>query len=319
MASWQKVKDYFGDKLQENSPLSTITTVQTGGNAKGLVKVKTQEELIDAVNFLKENGVKFLVVGGLSNLLFPDEGYDGVIVKNEVEGIKLDNEILTVKSGTVLQQLVDFTIEKGLNGLDKMTGIPGTVGGAIYGDAGAYGQTISDYLTSVTVLHNGQIVKLLKDECGFTYRNSIFKQTKDIILEAAFKLIKDDSQHLVEESKEVYSIRIKKYPPGLKSPGSFFMNIPVEKIPERGMKLIPEDKIKNGRAHVGWLLESVGAKGMTEGGVHVADYHGNLFLNDQNGTSLDYYKLAKELSTRIKEKYGIILEPEVQLIDLPKL
>lgn len=304
--------------LQKDFPLKSLTTIQTGGTAKGLVIVKTDKELINVVSILKRDGIRFLIVGGLSNLLFSDKGFDGIIVKNEVSGIEENNGIITAKSGTVLQDLVDFTIEKGLAGLDKITGIPGTVGGAIYGNAGAYGQTISDFITSVTILKNGQNTRLSKSDCGFDYRTSVFKETHDIILNSEFQLTKSNSDSLRKESQEILSQRVKKYPPGLKSPGSFFMNVYASKIPAEGLKLIPEEKIRNGRAHVGWILESVGAKGYRVGGVEVANYHGNLFINKGNGTSDDYLKLSADLAKRVRNKYGIVLEPEVQLIDLPE-
>ncbi len=313
---WQQLKARFGENFEENFPLYTITTVQTGGNAKGFIWAKTQVELIDAVEFLKTNGVRFLVAGGLSNLLFSDQGFEGVIIKNQASGIKYENAVVSVQSGSPLQELVDFTIDKGLSGMQKMAGIPGTVGGAVYGNAGAYGQTISDFITSVTVLHDGQKIQLGKSACKFDYRMSIFKESKDLVLSAEFKLPQGDSQKLRAEAEEILSQRLKKYLPGLKTPGSFFMNVYVDKIPAQGLKLIPQDKIRNGRAHVGWILESVGAKGYKVGGVEVADYHGNLFINRQNGTSSDFANLAKELSRRVKEKYGIVLQPEVQLIDL---
>lgn len=200
-----------------------------------------------------------------------------------------------------------------------MTGIPGTVGGAIYGDAGAYGQTISDFLTSVTILQNGKKTTLPKTQCEFSYRSSLFKQTHGLILSAEFALPKENSEVLRKESQEILSQRLKKYPPGLKSPGSFFMNVYIEKIPTEGLRLIPKEKIRNGRAHVGWLLESVGAKGEKVGDVYVADYHGNLFINTNRGTSKDYFNLAKDLAEKVKAKYGIVLTPEVQMIDLPLL
>jgi UDP-N-acetylmuramate dehydrogenase len=181
-----------------------------------------------------------MIVGGLSNLLFSDKGYDGVIVKNEVTGIKESNGIVVVQGGTLLQDLVDFTIEKGLTGLHKMTGIPGTVGGAIYGNAGAYGQTISDLLTFVTILREGKKIRLSKDDCKFEYRTSAFKATDNVILSAEFKLAKAQSQSLQEESKNILQQRLKKYHPGLKSPGSFFMNVSVDQIPDSGLKLIPQ-------------------------------------------------------------------------------
>lgn len=310
-----EVKKHFGDKLEENFPLYTLTTVQTGGSAEGLVRVGSELELIDAVEFLKKSGVKFLVVGGLSNLLFADKGFDGIIVKNENGGLNENGATVVAYGGTILQGLVDFTIEKGLSGLHKMTGIPGTVGGAIYGNAGAYGQTISDFITSANVLREGKKIRLSKSDCKFDYRNSLFKKTKDLILSAEFRLEKADEKSLQEESKKVLDQRLEKYHPGLKSPGSFFMNVYVDQIPAQGLKMIPKDKIRNGRVHVGWILESVGAKGSKVGGVHVASYHGNLFINQDHGTSADYINLAKELSKKVKEKYGVNLIPEVQLID----
>lgn len=312
---WQKIKAHFGDNFQEDFQLNTITTVQTGGRAKGFFWVKTQEELISAIEFLKTNGIRFLVVGGLSNLLFSDQGFDGVIIKNQISGIRFNKGIVQVQSGTPLQELVDFTIDNGLSGLQKMTGIPGTVGGAIYGNAGAYGQTISDFITSVTILHEGEKILVNKSACRFSYRTSVFKKNGALILNTEFKLPKAKSKELQKESADILSQRMKKYLPGLRSPGSFFMNVYVSKIPAAGLRLIPPEKIRNGRAHVGWILESVGAKGYKVGGVEVADYHGNLFINRQNGTSQDYRNLANELSRRVKEKYGIILEPEVQIID----
>ncbi len=312
--TFKNVRSHFGPNLQENFPLHTITTVQTGGNAKGLVRVKNEKELLDAIEFLKSENVRFLVVGGLSNLLFQDSGYDGLVVKNEVVGIEENIGAVVAQSGTILQDLVDFTIERGLWGLHKMTGIPGTVGGAIYGNAGAYGQTISDFITSVTVSHEGKKLQLVKSDCKFAYRQSVFKTTLDLILNTKFNLAQFDSKSLQEESKAVLAQRLQKYHPGLRSPGSFFMNVPVDKIPASGLALIPADKIRNGRAHVGWILESVGSKGYKVGGVEVADYHGNLFIHKENGTSADYLKLSQELAKRVKEKYGIVLEPEVQII-----
>src|SRR5579872_6889137 len=122
--------------MQKDFPLNSLTTVRTGGKAKGLIKIKSIEELIEKLNLLKFD--KHLIMGGGSNLIFPDSGYDGIIIKNEIKGIKVQNETVTVQSGTTLQDLVDFTIKQGLSGIHKLTGIPGTVGGAIYGSAGAY-------------------------------------------------------------------------------------------------------------------------------------------------------------------------------------
>jgi UDP-N-acetylmuramate dehydrogenase len=137
-------------------------------------------------------------------------------------------------------------------------------------------------------------------------------------LEIIFELepTQDDLQ---TEADQVFQERLKKYPTGIKCPGSFFKNVPFEKVPEDKRALIDPAKIKNDRVHVGWLLETVGARGMEVGGIRVTDYHANLMVNQGNGTAQDVYNLAKDLAGKVKEKYGVELEPEVQFVNLPSL
>lgn len=303
-------------ELKWNTPLANLTTVHTGGIAKGMAVIKNEEDLRDILSFLHTQHLTYLVVGGGSNLLFSDIGYDGIIVKNEMKGIEQNGNSAIVQSGTPLQELVDFTLEKGLSGVQKLTGIPGTIGGAIYGNAGAYGQTISDCLISVNVLHEDKIIPVTKSEGAYSYRHSIFKSTKDYIVSAEFEFTSGDSSDLKKEAADIFEQRLKKYPPDMKCPGSFFMNVPIEQVSPESMKLIPPEKTRNGRIHVGWLLETIGAPGTKVGGVQVADYHSNLFINTNNATSQDYYILAKGLAEKVKNKYGITLTPEVQLVGI---
>lgn len=315
--------------FQDNYPLKEITTLQIGGPAKKFVAISSLEQLQEAINFAKQNNLQFLVMGGGSNLLVSDQGVDKLIIKNEITGITTSKESeptfeVSVKSGTILQNLVDYSISHGLSGLQKMTGIPGTVGGAVYGNAGAYGQTISDHITSVVILtpslSRGKNLKTLsKDECSFKYRDSIFKQTKDPILEVTFQLETDNPQTLQQEADEVLSKRLVKYPPGIKCPGSFFKNIVVETLPQEILDKIPPEKIVYGKLPAGSLLEEVGAKGQSLDGIHIASYHANLFINKGRGKAQDFYNLAKKYAELVKEKFGIKLEPEVQLVNLPAL
>lgn len=311
---WHKLKNLYLNKLKENYPLSQLTTTQVGGKVKGLITAKTVAELLELIKTLESLKINFLLIGKGSNLLFSDKGFKGIVIKNEVSGIKkLKNNEIEVLSGTLLQDLVDFTIQNGLIGLQKMTGIPGTVGGAIYGNAGAYGQTISDCLKEVKFF-DAKIKSSSKKNCQFSYRNSIFKKEKKLILSAKFKLPQGKQQEIEKEAQAIYAKRLLKYPPGIKCPGSFFMNIAVDSVPINKLKLIPKEKIKNKRIHVGWLLESVGAKGFKIGGVKVAGYHGNLFINLNRAKASDYLKLSEILEKRIQNKYGITLTPEVQII-----
>ena len=298
-------------KFQDNYLLKNLTTLQIGGPAKKFVAVTSPPELLEAIQYAKQNHLNYLVVGGGSNLLIADEGFDGLIIKNEISGLHPKGVIVSVKSGTILQNLVDYTIQKGLSGLQKLAGIPGTVGGAVYGNAGAYGQTISDHIISVDQLDNS--------DCSFGYRNSIFKKTKQPIVEVTFQLKTTDPEILKKEAEEVLSKRLVKYPPGIKCPGSFFKNLIAAEIPEEILKNIPPEKIVYGKLPAGTLLEEVGAKGQSLDGIEISQNHANLFINSGNGSAKDFYNLAKTYVQKVKEKFGITLVPEVQLINLPPL
>lgn len=306
-------------QIIDNYLLSNITTLGIGGPATKFVSVKTEAELIEALDFAKENHLEFLVIGGGSNLLVSDEGVNKLIIKNEIINIEQEENILVVKSGTILQDLVNYSIENGLSGLQKMTGIPGTVGGAIYGNAGAYGQTISDHLIEVVAYDGEKTVTLLKDACELNYRDSGFKRNHYIILEVKFQLEKADPKQLEQEAKEILEKRLVKYPTGIKCPGSFFKNIIASTLPKEILDKIPPEKIVYGKLPAGTLLEEVGAKGDGLDGIYIADYHANLFINKGGGSADAFYKLAKKYAQLVKEKFGIILEPEVQLINLPSL
>lgn len=305
----------------ENFPLASLTTLDIGGPAKYFIDVKDKKNLKEALKWAKDKGVDHLIIGGGSNLLIADQGIDKLVIKNSLAGISIYGDTIVVKSGTPLQKLVDFSINNSLAGLYGLTGIPGTVGGAIYGNAGAYGQTISDCLASVIAFdqEGEKEVTLDKKQCQFGYRNSGFKKNSLIILEATFKLKQGDKDDLKEKSEEIREKRLFRYPPGLKCPGSFFKNILAETLPKDILKNIPEDKMPYGKVNAGYLLESVGAKGEKEGDIEVSEVHGNLFVNKGEGKAEDFYKLAKRLALRVKDKFNLSLEPEVQLINLPPL
>lgn len=310
-----------------NLDLKNYTTLQIGGPAKEIISVKTEQYLTEYSQRLTMNDERFLIIGSGSNLLVSDDGYGGTIIKNEITGLEQHGNNLVVKSGTILQDLVNFANDHGLQGLESLAGIPGTVGGAIYGNAGAYGQTISDHLISVKVIsvlsptsHLNPPTShftLLTSDCQFSYRDSIFKKTKDFILEAEFELTPGDSESLKQASSETIKKREEKYPPGIKCPGSFFKNIVASTLPKEILAKIPEDKIVYGKLPAGTLLEMVGAKGDSLRNIEIAPYHANLFINKGNGTAKDFYTLAQKYAQKVYLQFGIKLEPEVQLINLP--
>ncbi len=309
--------------IQQNIPLAPLTTFKIGGPAKYFCKVKSLEDLKEALLWVEEKKLPYFILGGGSNLLISDEGFSGLVIKNEISNIILENNIVKSGSGTPLVNLIAFTTEHGLEGLQKLTGIYGTVGGALFGNAGAYGQTISDYLTEVVFLNNMELETWDKEKCQFGYRDSVFKKNSYIILEACFKLPQGDTQILQKEIAELVTQRQAKFPSTLKCPGSFLKNIPVENISadpaNAGLKLILQDKIVHGKVPAAVLLDLVGAKGRKIGEIKVTDYHANLIINESHGKAQDVWQLAHDLVQAVKEKFAITLEPEVQFINLPPL
>ncbi len=308
-------------KFQKNVLLKNYTTVGIGGPAKLFFKATTVEKLIEAVLLAKQQKLPYLILGEGSNMLVSDKGFPSLVIKNNLQEIIGFKDVIKVGAGTLLAKLVVTTVRQNLSGLQKLAGIPGTVGGAVYGNAGAYGTAIFDHITRVNAfnLDTEKIMNMTQKECLFDYRHSVFSQGNYIILEIHFKLSKLQGESLEAQMKEILKQRAaKNYGEG-KNPGSFFKNIIVTDLPTEIIKKIPSDKIIHGKIPAGYLLESMGAKGMKIGDIQVSQNHANLLMNMGNGKAADFMKLARKLQEKVKTKFGITLEPEVQLINLPPL
>lgn len=224
---------------------------------------------------------------------------------------------LIVPASLTLMSLIESSIEHGLAGFEALYGIPGTVGGALVGNAGAYGQAISDRLVSVTIFDGKKVRKISKKQCKFAYRNSIFKTkiAKDwLVLEAEFLLEPGNKKELQKKSREIIKTRNKRYPKNLKCPGSFFKNVLVADVSKKSLAKVYPEKIRDGKINTGWLLEKSGALNLRSGAVHVSDWHGNLIVNDGGGTAKDVKKLASLLKNKVYKKFGIKLEEEVKYL-----
>lgn len=314
MDKYEKLKIVLGDKIKENVLLADYTTLKIGGAAKLFIDVDSEGELQDIISLTKKFNIAYFILAGGSNLLVRDSGFDGLVIRIRFGGItKIGNKVL-VRSGENLQSLVDFSVKNGLSGMECITGIPGTVGGAIYGNAGAYGQSISDCLTKVKILDRKKQRWVSKVECKFEYRESVFKKHNWVILESEFKFQKAEAGVLMTKAASILKLRRKKYPDGLKSPGSFFKNILIDALPKKILERIPVEKIAFGKIPAGYLLEVVGAKGKKLGDVKIADYHANLFLNVGSGSANDFCKLAKKYQEKVEKVFGIKLTPEVQFL-----
>lgn len=279
----------------KNVDLKNYNTYKTGGKTKYLIKVNNVDCLRELINYLKENKIKYIVLGKGSNVILPDEDFDGVIILlDNINKVEFNNDEVYVEGGILLSQFISCLVENDLGGLENLYGIPGTVGGAIYGNVGCYGSTISDNLISVDYLEDGVIKSISKEDCNFNYRDSLFKHNKNkIIVGAKFKLFKSDKNIMKEKIKENLLRRKNSQPIEYPNAGSVFRN--------------PDCN------SAGKLIEDIGLKNYNVNGAYVSEKHANFIINKGNATSEDIKELIKIIKTKIKNQYGIelILEQEI--------
>lgn len=303
--------------LQTNIDTKTLTTFGVGGEVSYYLKVVSSAELVAVMEGVKKFKIPYLIMAGGSNLVFPDKKLNKLLIHVSVslkdkEAIKISGNQVICQAGVPLANLVSITLKNSLAGLEALSGIPGTVGGAVVGNAGAYGQTISDRLDSVDIFDGKKVRTLTKGDCKFNYRDSIFKHKDWVVLSAVFNLEPGDKKTLLAKSKSIIKTRNGKYPPGLKCPGSFFKNVLVKNVSKSSLKKIDQAKIIDGKIPAGYLLEMAGARGIRQGGLYIPDYHGNLLVNDGTATYKDVITLAKKLKNKVQKRFGIELEEEVR-------
>ncbi len=217
----------------EDVPLSRHTRFGIGGPGQALADAFSEDALIAALGWTAENKVRHAVIGGGTNLIVDDSGFPGVVLRYAAFGIGMDGPVVEVKAGTVLQDLVNRTVAQGLRGLETMTGIPGWVGGAIYGNAGAYGHSISELVETVRFFDGHAIREIDNPGCEFYYRESVFKRHKNwTILSATLRLSPGDASDLCQMADGILKIRNEKYPPTMQCAGSIFKNLLLAELPE---------------------------------------------------------------------------------------
>ncbi len=290
---------FVGRPLQSDVSLKEYSTFRIGGKADFFFEAQNLSELRQAIFFALDQSLPFYIIGGGSNILFADEGYRGLIIKNSSKGISFFPESNEVEafSGTKLIELVEFCCESGLAGLEFLAGIPGTVGGAIWGNAGAFGRSIGDVVARALILEKYQEREVANDFFAFGYRTSRLKEKGYFLLSTRFRLERDDPEAIKRRVKEILALRRLKHPPeGTASAGSYFKNI----ILPDGQKLA-----------AGLLLDQAGVKGLKCGEAMVYPGHANFIINIGQATASDVLKLANEMKSRVKEKFGVELEEEV--------
>lgn len=294
------LRDKFSAILQENVSLSDYTTAHVGGKADALLPVNTMNELADAVNFLWSGEIPFMVIGGGSNVLASDEGYHGVLLLNRARNTRIDVHTQPViafsESGANLGSLARQTALRGLSGLEWAANIPGTVGGAVYGNAGAFGSDMAASLYSIEmVCKNGGRQSWSPEQMAYQYRSSILKREPvlAVVLAASFKLSSstpDAVQAIIGANTDK---RKHSQPPGA-SMGSVFKNPPGD--------------------FAGRLIEAANLKGYAIGGAEVSPIHANFIVNHSSASATDIWKLIRHIQSTVADQFGIQLELEIELL-----
>lgn len=298
--------------IKKDVSLASLSTFRIGGRAELFCLVKTPEGLIRTIEWAKKHEIPFRVFAGGSNIVFPDEGLKGLLIRFHGGSLKVSKNTIIADAGVPLMKVISVAIRHGFQGLETLSGIPGTVGGATVGNAGAYGHSISEAVRRVEVWDGKRRRWIANKACKFAYRESALKHKPLFVLRVELRFRKGDRKELQKKSKEIVLIREKKYKPGIKCPGSFFKNVVASEVSRSVMKKINTTKIIGGKIPSGYLLEEVGAKGMRRGGIRIPDFHGNLFENTGKATAKDVKKLAGILRKKVKAKFGITLEEEVR-------
>ena len=292
------IKKLHVGKVIENAYMKDYTTYKVGGKVICIVYPEDEQSLIKLLCYIKANSIKYKIIGNGSNVIFNDSGFNGVIIKlDNFNHLNIINNKITVGAGYMLNKLALRVSRLGLTGMEFATGIPGTVGGAVYMNAGAYKTDMGYIITSVKVLTPDLEIKVMKNkDLDFHYRSSFLQKNNDYIcLEATISLIKGNPDEIMELIEERKKRRIETQPLEYPSAGSVFRN--------------PEGDF------AGRLIEELGFKGKSIGGATVSEKHANFIVNSGNAKGEEIKELINEIKNKIKEKYNIELKVEQEFVD----
>ena len=280
-----------------NEPLRKYSFTKTGGNAEVLVKLTNEQDLQNVIKYSNENNIELTILGNGSNVLISDNGIAGIVaITSDMNKIELlDDDVISCYAGLTLKELTDFCIENSLTNLEFSCGIPGSVGGAIFMNAGAYGGEMKEVVQKVEVFTKAGEKKMYTNEqMEFSYRHSVIQETKEIISRVYFQMKKGNKEEIISKVEELNKMRADKQPLEYPSCGSVFKR--------------PEGYF------AGKLIQDAGLQGLTVGGAQVSKKHAGFMVNIDSATCEDYKNLIKEVQKKVLEDSGVELECEVKIL-----
>lgn len=302
-----------------NEPLSKHTTFKIGGPADCFLTLEETSKIVEVLKYLDGEGIPYFVLGGGSNMLVSDEGFRGVVLNLKNQKYTITGERVQADAGCSTVEIARKSIQAALTGFEWGVGVPGTIGGAVRGNAGAMGGEMRDSVESVLVYQNGEVVELPNKECEFGYRNSIFKSSGGIVLQVTLKLQPVSEARAAEGMKkalENLQYRNKTQPQGFASTGCIFKNFEIESkhVESLKEKNIPEEFFAKGKISAGYLIDQAGMKGAQVGQAKVSETHGNFVVNLGGATASDVLSLIEQIQERVYDRFQIEIEPEIQII-----
>ena len=288
------------ERIKQNEPMSKHTSFKIGGPAEFFIKILSIEELQKILEFAKKEKIKITILGNGSNILVADKGIQGIVIKTNLKEITIKNKKqnkveITTDDAVPIGMLAQKLLKQEITGFEEISGIPGTIGGAILMNAGAHGKEMKDIITEITAIdYNGKIHKFTNEQAKFTYRNSIFSSGKYIILQAKIILEKGNAKEIKAKMDEYAQFRKEKQPIEYPSAGSTF---------KRGTDFITAK-----------LIDDAGLKGYTIGGAKVSEKHAGFIINTGNATAQDVLDLAKYVTDKVYEKFGKKIEFEIKFL-----
>ncbi len=291
---FEKLKERFPN-IRQNEPLKNHCTFRVGGPADFFYELYNVEELPELIRLVEENSIRYRLIGRGTNVLFTDKGYGGIIIKNLSNEYRIENDVISANSGLLLSQIIRLCLDHDLSGLEPLYGLPGSIGGAVWGNAGIPGTEIGQFVKKVVIFNAGDGVREVPaEEISFQYRRTSLQGTPDIIMHVVLKLEKGQGSASKEYMKKIDEIRRGKQPIGYTA-GSFFKNPSPDKP-------------------AGLLIDQTGLKGKRNGDAEISLKHANFFMNTGHATAAQILELADTAQEKVKEKFSIDLEMEVKII-----
>jgi UDP-N-acetylmuramate dehydrogenase len=285
-----------GIALERDAPLGPLTTLRVGGAAERLVTPRTRDELIAALNLARDAGVPLFVLGNGSDIVVADQGVAGLVIRNRARGITVEGEQIVADSGTPMAGLVKRSVSEGLAGLDFGISIPGSLGGAVWANAGAHGGEMRDVVASVEVWDpaDGSLRRLDVGECEFEYRESRFKRSAEIVLSATLSLRRGEPAQIASLVAEHQAQRLATQPLADQNAGSVFRNPPGD--------------------HAGRLVDAAGLKGFRIGTAQVSTVHANFIGTDRDGRATDVRTVGDHVRRTVRERFAVELQYEIEFV-----